>query len=76
MYGRYGMERNSGRRWNVRGVGFGSNGFKCNGRLGLGLGYGCRGGSTTRKELLEEQKHLLEGRLETINNQLEFYEGE
>ncbi len=74
MYGRYGMERNSGRRWNRRAVGYGVNGFRCN--RGLGLGYDCKGGYITQKELLEEQKVLLERRLETINNQLEFYEGE
>jgi hypothetical protein len=49
--------------------------------LGLGLGFGCRRGigrffsngqtiSETRKEWLEEEKGLLESRIEMINTQL------
>lgn len=84
MFGRYRMERNGGRRCNRIGAGYGFNGFRHNNRLELG--YSCRDGFRRNsldsimcigeKELLEEQKVLLERKLETINTQLESYKGE
>ncbi|WP_313757397.1 DUF5320 domain-containing protein [Tissierella sp.] len=65
MFGRYGMGKNKGRRCNRRGV-----------------HYGLRRNSLystmciREKDLLEEQKVLLERRLEMINTQLEFCKGE
>lgn len=65
MFGRYGMGRNKGRMCNRVGV-------HCGHRRNSLHSIMCIG----EKELLEEQKVLLERRLEMINTQLEFCKGE
>jgi hypothetical protein len=54
-----------------RGFGFGRRGGRVNGRGFGGYLSSDRDGSMTRKDVLSEQKKLLEDRLDYVNRQLE-----